>query len=171
MNKLVITLLIALLLIPFALAGETIRIDFRDANTEAVSVSQGDRIILTYFNKEHTIIVNEIKDLSIQIGIFPYSMSPSQIKLNKALTGKLDLNQDKADDIMIQLYDIKNNTAIIIFQESNPEQNKITAKAINIYPTISSKNNLFLIISIMLFVVVISAIILIKNKKQKFINK
>lgn len=171
MNKLVITLLIALLLIPFALAGETVRIDFRDANTEAVSVSQGDRIILTYFNKEHTIIVNEIKDSSIQLGIFPYSMSPSQIKLNKVLTGKLDLNQDKTDDIMIQLYDIKNNTAIIIFQESNPEQNKITAKAINIYPTISSKNNLFLVSIILLLIVITLSFLFIKFKKQKFINK
>ena len=171
MNKLVITLLIALLLIPFALAGETIRIDFRDANTEAVSVSQGDRIILTYFNKEHTIIVNEIKDLSIQIGIFPYSMSPSQIKLNKVLTGKLDLNQDKADDIILQLYEVKNNTAILVFQESNPEQNKIAAKTINISPTISSKNNLFLIIGILFLIIIISTIIFIRNKKQKFINK
>src|SRR3989344_6822389 len=107
MNKLVITLLIGLFLIPLALAGETVKIDFRDANTEAVSVSQGDRIILTYFNKDHTIILNEIKDSSIQIGIFPYSMESSQIKLNKALTGKLDLNQDKSDDILIQLYDVK----------------------------------------------------------------
>ena len=171
MNKLVITLLIGLFLIPLALAGETVRIDFRDANTEAVSVSQGDRIILTYFNKEHTFIINEIKDASIQVGIFPYSMESSQIKLNKVLTGKLDLNQDKKEDIIIQLYDIKNNTAIIVFQESNPEQNKITAKAITIYPTINNKNNLFLIISVLLLVVVISTMIFIRNKKQKFINK
>lgn len=171
MNKLVITLLIVSFLIPLALAGETVRIDFRDANTEAVSVSQGDRIILTYFNKEHTFIINEIKDVSIQIGIFPYSMESSQIKLNKVLTGKLDLNQDKKEDIIIQLYDIKNDTAIIVFQESNPEQNKIAAKTINISPTISRKNNLFLIMGILFLIIIISITIFIRNKKQKFINK
>ena len=165
MNKLVITLLIGLFLIPLALAGETVKIDFRDANTEAVSVSQGDRIILTYFNKDHTIILNEIKDSSIQIGIFPYSMSPSQMKLNKALTGKLDLNQDKADDITIQLYDIKEDKAIIVFTEVDPKQNQITAKAINISPTISSKNNLLSISIILSLILIISSIIFIKFRK------
>jgi len=180
MKNYIAYILIILLIIPIVLAGSgrTIDLDFSKEPKYVVIMLDNDRVKFNALDGEHTVILHKIKDTNTgktaELEIYPYYQNLKEggveyVTLdNKANTLKIDLDKNGVHDLKISLVQIKDNKALLVFEQINEKYiNKLTGRVLNPQPKKFYENNNFIIAGIIgLIILIIIIILILKNRKK-----
>lgn len=113
-----IIIILFLLSINFAIAGETYKIDFSKQNEFLVGLKQGDRAEFNLKNERNTVILTKIKNSSVELKAYialNTRNSPYYVDLKKGNKFNLDIDRDGIADVDVRLYKIQEEIAALYF--------------------------------------------------------
>lgn len=125
-------LLIILLAIPLVSAASIINTDLIN-NPETIRLSVKDTIRFNMFDKEHEIMLREIRGSnSVKITVFiEGAQTPIYIPLDSSNHALLDINKDRVDDLKIDLlFADKENAVLSITKLDSPQSNIISGDVV-----------------------------------------
>lgn len=173
-------LLLFILPIVNANQGRTFELDFNTNLEYDLWLQKSDRILFEYGGYNHTIIVDEIKNETVELDVFLFLESelhtPDYVYLTRKYNLKLDFNKDQNRELGIYLNNIEINEGKtnIIFKRLEAWDNQIKLKPFWEKETKKTTNWLiygYIGISIVILVIVfivLRGFIIKKNKGNYF---
>ncbi len=114
-------------------AGQTITInDFQINQTKAVTLGEKDRIAFDILNGSHTIIIDNIRNTSVNLDIFPYLKNVFYTTLKQGTFLKIDLNRDFFIDLIIRLEKNEGNITTLSLERVNIDERPYYMKKYNL---------------------------------------
>lgn len=113
-------------------AGQTIKIEDLDNNKiQTATLWQKDRVAFDILNGSHTIIIDEIRNKTIDLDIFPYLKDVFYISLRQGTYIKVDLNKDFIIDLIVRLEDINNKNISLKLERVSIDERSYNLKKTN----------------------------------------
>ena len=107
-------------------------VDFSNSNPVAYRLEDGDGISFIIKDKEYVISIDEIGKSSVRLKSFFYNNDQREtfyMPLGFKYSYKLDFDKNNIYDLKINLAEVENNTAVILFERIyEKKENKITSK-------------------------------------------
>ncbi|MBI2672366.1 hypothetical protein HYX16_05515 [Candidatus Woesearchaeota archaeon] len=174
-GKIVVILVILLLTINIASAGNTYELDFKKEGSYLIGLLDGDRVEFDLAGAKNTILVKEIKKdsatLATFIGIEKESYNENDVPNYATITNnkylKLDFNRDNTGDLNVIFRGSNKTAASILFQLPAPSNKDLVVYSRSKF----EKSNLLRnIIIVFLGAILIFGLVLYNSKRKTKIN-
>ena len=142
MKRLIVLIILIVGILPLVLAGRSLSVNLLDEESDYVLLQRGDRVSFDLKETRNTLILDKIELDKNQVILTIFNdiddlyekKVPSYVTLTPKTHIQVDVDRDKSTDLLVGLYQIEENNAILLFQL--PEE----PKPIQVNPYVEEKS-------------------------------